>query len=202
VSLSLFLCFQLAKHLALGETKAAELAGVMVGKSDKTIQEWRKQFFENDGMITETEQGQYERSGIVWSSEELNRKATVFIRENANVKGQPNRTVGKFCQWVNDNLLVNTTLEPGFPQKIGIETARKWMHELGFSVVQKKKGTFVDGHERDDVVNYRNIFLRRMASLGFLNCANAPTDKARNAQPSDFGSSRSTCRGENYRSLP
>ncbi len=29
------------------------------------------------------------------------------------------------------------------------------MHELGFEVVSKKKGTFVDGHERNDVVEYR-----------------------------------------------
>ena len=35
-----------------------------------------------------------------------------------------------------------------------METCRKWMHELGFSVVVKKKGTFVDGHERPDVVEY------------------------------------------------
>ena len=60
------------------------------------------------------------------------------------------------------------------------------MHELGFSVVQKKKGTFVDGHKRDDVVQYRNTFLQRMAFLGFLNYDNAPTDEARNALPSDL----------------
>ena len=63
-----------------------------------------------------------------------------------------------FCQWVNDDLLVNTTLEPGFPRKIAMETARKWMHEL-FSVA--KEGTFVDGHECDDVVTYRNKLLQR-----------------------------------------
>ena len=39
VSLSLFLCFQLSKHIELGETRAAELARVNVGKSDKTVQE-------------------------------------------------------------------------------------------------------------------------------------------------------------------
>ena len=33
----------------------------------------------------------------------------------------------------------------------------------------KKKGTFVDGHERDDVVLYHETFLRRMVGLGFLN---------------------------------
>lgn len=39
VSLSLFLCFRLARYLDIGETKAAELGGMMVGKSDKTVRE-------------------------------------------------------------------------------------------------------------------------------------------------------------------
>ena len=136
VSLSLFLCFQLTKHLALGETKAAELSGAMIGKSNKTIREWRKQFFENDGTITEAQQGRYERSGIVWSSEELNRKATVFIRANASVKGQPNLTVGKFCQWVNDDLLVTQHLNLAFPERLALKQYRntflRRMAFLGF----------------------------------------------------------------------
>ena len=57
MSLGLFLCFQLTKHLGLAETKAAELAGMMVGKCDKTIREWKKEFFEIDGVIPNTEQG-------------------------------------------------------------------------------------------------------------------------------------------------
>ena len=68
-----------------------------------------------------------------------------------------------------EDLLFNSTLEPGFPCKIATETARKWMHKLGFNVVCKKKGTFVDGHEQDDIVEYRKTFLRRIVALGFLN---------------------------------
>ena len=60
------------------------------------------------------------------------------------------------------------------------------MHELGFEVVSKKKGTFVDGHEREDVVEYRIKFLRRMVCLGFLNPDNAPTEEAKIALPSDL----------------
>jgi len=52
--------------------------------------------------------------------------------------------------------------------------------------VNKKKGTFVDGHERDDVVEYCKTFLRRMVALGFLNRDNAPTDEARDALPADL----------------
>ena len=57
VSVSLFLCFQLTKQLNLGDTKAAELAAMMIGRSDKAVHEWRSQFFENNGEITESKQG-------------------------------------------------------------------------------------------------------------------------------------------------
>ncbi len=51
VSLGLFLAFQLSKHLALGETRSAELAGLMVGRSDRTIRDWRSYFHNNDGQV-------------------------------------------------------------------------------------------------------------------------------------------------------
>ena len=35
----------------------------------------------------------------------------------------------------------------------------------------------MDSHEWNDVVMYGNNFLRRMASLGFINSTNVPTDK-------------------------
>ena len=35
-----------------------------------------------------------------------------------------------------------------------LKTARKWMHELGFEVVAKKKAKFVDGHECPDVTGW------------------------------------------------
>ena len=64
-------------------------------------------------------------------------------------------TVINFCKWANKSLLPNSTIGPGFPRKIAIETARKWLHELGFEVLTARKGIFIDGHEREDVVTYR-----------------------------------------------
>lgn len=185
-SLGLFLSFQLKSCLGMGVTEAAEVSGMMIGKSDRTIREWQAMFFDSSGEVPESNQGRYQRSGILWTSEELNRKATKFIREHAAVKGRPNLTVGKFCRWVNEDLLPNATLEPGFPRSIALESGRKWMHNLGFEVVRAKKGTFVDGHERDDVVAYRKVFLRKMVALGFLNAGNAPTEEARSALPDDL----------------
>ena len=182
VSLGLFLSFQLTNLLGKGETEAAELAGLMVGKCEKTI----RAFLENGGSVEESKQGRYQRSGVLWKNEALNKKAARYIREHASVKGKANLTAAFFCQWVNCDLLPNETLEPGFPRKVSVETARLWMHELGFEVLVAKKGTYVDGHERDDVVEYRNKFLQRMIGLGFLNPSNAPTEEARAALPDDL----------------
>ena len=65
-------------------------------------------------------------------NEELNKDVTQYVRENANVKGKPNITTASFCQWVNNELLSNHVLEPGFPRKICIDTARRWLHHLEF----------------------------------------------------------------------
>ena len=81
------------------------------------------------------------------------------------MKGKPNLTIGKFCQWVNEIILPNVDLEPGFSRKISIETAHRWKYELGFVVVTAKKGAFVDGHEKEDVVEYWKIFHQRMVTL-------------------------------------
>ena len=48
-------------------------------------------------------------------------------------------TVATFCQWINRSMLPNETLEPGIPRKIGMETARKWIHDMGFVVLTAKK---------------------------------------------------------------
>ena len=100
---------------------------------------------------------------------------------NNIVKGRPNLTAATFCEWVNEKLLPNATLAPTFPRRVSVETARCWLHELGFSVERAQKGTFVDGDERDDVVAYRNKFLCRMAGVGFINQSNAPTAEAKYA---------------------
>lgn len=46
--------------------------------------------------------------------------------------------------------------------KIQENTARRWLHKLGYSVTEAKKGVYFDGHERPDVVAYRKIFLKEV----------------------------------------
>ena len=132
LALGVFLQYHLCETIGKGETEAAELAGLMIGRSDRTVRDWKVQFYENDGRIPESTQGQYQRSGVLYHNEALNNKVCKYVRDNASVKGPANLTIS-FCQWVNE-LLVNETLEPGYPRKILVETARNWFHALGFEV--------------------------------------------------------------------
>ena len=111
----------------------------MLGKSEWTIRQWEANFIENGYEVPESKQGRYQQSGILWSSEELNRKAAKYVHENANVNGQPNLTAPIFCQWVNESLIPNSNLEPGFPRRILVETARQWLHHLGFETLSKQR---------------------------------------------------------------
>ncbi|KIL65316.1 hypothetical protein M378DRAFT_55046, partial [Amanita muscaria Koide BX008] len=44
---------------------------------------------------------------------------------------------------------------------IHVRTARRWLHKLSWRYQQKKKGMYIDGHEREDVVAYRKGFVER-----------------------------------------
>lgn len=46
---------------------------------------------------------------------------------------------------------------------VSLSTARRWMHREGFRYLSYKKGLYFDGHDRPDVVEYRQeVFLPRM----------------------------------------
>lgn len=45
---------------------------------------------------------------------------------------------------------------------------------MGFTIT---KGIYYDGHEREDVVEARVEYIKRMTSLGFLHASNAPTEE-------------------------
>ena len=138
--------------------------------------EWRGQFTSNKGSFPDSDQGRYQRSGVLWHNEELNKLARQFVQKNTCVKGTKNLTSVSFCKWVNEVLLMNSFLEPGYPRKISLSTALRWLHNLGFEVIKKKKGTYVDGHEREDVVEYR----AKLVKLIFVICIDIHNDDTNN----------------------
>ena len=138
MSLSIILHYLLVCLLQLGATDALKWIADVSGKCARTIREWRATFIANKGSFPDTLQGRYQRTGVLWHNEELNKLASRYVRENRVVKGKPNLNLQSFTAWVNTVLLPNHALDPGFPRKISCETARKWLHELGFSVTDAK----------------------------------------------------------------
>lgn len=196
-SLSILLHSLLVDKLQIQKSVASETVGQIIGVSERTVREWRSVFTENDGCFPDSLQGKYVQEDVLWLNEELNEKASNYVRENASVKGQPNLTIMMFRHWVNNCLLPSSDLRDSFPKSIGYETARVWMHELGFRVINKKKGIFIDGHERPDVVEYRRKFIRRMIACGMLAKEHAPMDDERQLFPDDIDSPSSEQRLNN-----
>ena len=56
-------------------------------------------------------------------------------------------------------------MNESYEVEVSVNTARRWLHHLGFHQCDYQKGVYFDGHERDDVVTYRQEFLDRLASL-------------------------------------
>ena len=46
-------------------------------------------------------------------------------------------------------------------KKISLRTAQRWLHRMGWRYGKKTKGMYIDGHEREDVVKYREEFIVR-----------------------------------------
>ena len=66
---------------------------------------------------------------------------------NANVKWSPNMTCKSFAAWVAES----------WGHEIHEETARQWLHKLGFKQKSSAKGVYFDSHERDDVVKTKRV---------------------------------------------
>jgi hypothetical protein len=152
-------CYFVLKELSFTETNAAALRARVICKKRKLFVAGAL-ILSQMGVHSESNQGRYQRTGVLWANEELNKKVTEYVRANAAVKGKPNMTLIEFCKWVNKTLLPNSTLEPGFPRRVSVETSRKWLHEMGFEVLTARKGIFIDGHERPDVIESQKTFLR------------------------------------------
>ena len=54
---------------------------------------------------------------------------------------------------------------PNAPSKITARTAKHWLDKLGFEQLSSKKGIYIDGHERADVVKYQKLYLKKLDIL-------------------------------------
>ena len=65
----------------MASMKAAECAALMTIRNEQTMCEWRSKVFQNGGKVVESEQGRYQRSGILYSNENFYLKRQQFFKE-------------------------------------------------------------------------------------------------------------------------
>ena len=158
-------------ELNMGIVEAAKFAASCTGFSQEVVRRWAFVYFctlsqhpgsledvdiDYVGMELSSERGKAcGNAASILHDENFQLAARSYVRSTAYRKGEPNLTTEMFCQWVKESFSVD----------ICTETARCWLHHLGFNISNHQKGVFFDGHEREDVVVYRSDFLEKLAKL-------------------------------------
>ena len=163
--LSVFLSDFLVNKLHFKVKYASELVGSLVCRNEKTVRTWRRQFYRHLGTFPVSCQGMHNRYSIL-DEEDVKEKALAWLRKGAYDNSSASKlTAHSFLAFVNNELLPSCDLPDNAPTQISLRCAYRWMHKMGFQYLRYKKGTFVDGHDREDVVQYRGMFLRKMNAL-------------------------------------
>ena len=65
-----------------------------------------------------------------------------------------------FSNWVTSELHKIV----GYPQPtdLSVRHATRWLHHIGLEFRELKNGSYIDGHERQDVVDFCSKFFKRM----------------------------------------
>jgi hypothetical protein len=148
----------------VGKMAASQhVASVMFNKSQlgsfksRSIRKWAESYIML-GKIQLSKQGKHSKICTVITDEDVQKKLKEFLRGmETNF-----RIPFNFMEALNNVLLREI---PNAAPSVCVDTARRWMHFLGFHPVSHAKGYYVDGHERPDVVDHRTRFLATMLDI-------------------------------------
>ena len=150
--------------------KAAEHASDCFGYNPRTIRRWAWSFLSSASTCAPDELDDDEHMLELLASnrghdnnhthtlvhnEDFAVAARAYVRSNACKKDEPNLTCKMFSEWIKME----------YDTHVHETTAGRWLVQLGFSRVHHQKGVYFDGHDRSDVVEYREEFIKNMHEL-------------------------------------
>ncbi|KAE9389954.1 hypothetical protein BT96DRAFT_834161 [Gymnopus androsaceus JB14] len=100
------------------------------------------------GQILETKQGQGAAHASLLNHHDIRESVLKFARRQLRP--------AKLVRYVNRFLFPKL----GIQSELSERTAFNWLSKVGFNLTKVMKGVYVDGHEREDVVAYRNKFIK------------------------------------------
>jgi hypothetical protein len=132
---------------------------ISMKRCERTVRTWTLHyiFF---GKLPISKQGKHQKTTSLLNDEDFQKDCIDWLRNQPSNK----RTPKAFNAFLANELI---------PSKFGVQniskiserTANNWMHKIGYIFGTWKKGVYIDGHERKDVVEYRKEFCERMIEL-------------------------------------
>jgi transposase len=143
--------------------ESASYAASVTGYSERTVREWRNDFFMNEGVhFTASKRGKHSKVETPFDDPVLCKQAKEWVAAHAVVKGEAPMSVFDFAEYCNKELLTPWLAERDHAP-FSEDSVRRWLHKLGFSVHNYKKGLYKDGHDDEDAVAHRKWFIGQLA---------------------------------------
>ena len=123
----------------------------------RAVREWAT-YFLTHGELRPFRRGKFVKTFTIISNEAVQTFIRGKIKELKPLQRSPTNIMNLLnTEWLKEILHA--------PTKISETTVRRWLYFLDFRPKEKGKNYFVDGHEREDVVQHRNEFLNKMEDL-------------------------------------
>lgn len=174
------LCYFLrARRQGLRRGEASALVANMQGRSlhwSRCLVRWASEWRVN-GRISLSTRGRHTKTVNLLTDGDVYRQLLEWLRAN-KFEASP----ASLMDHVNENLLPRL----GKNRMICLKTAERWMKVLGWEFSNIKKGCYMDGHEREDVQEYRKVFLKKMEEYERCMIRIAEDGSGKLALPSDY----------------
>ena len=146
-------------HVSKTWMTASQQTARALGKGNylaQNLRKWGRAFITDRANLPTSQYG-------LWS-ESLLENETIVQEINLHLQG-----IGKS---VKAQDIVDFLDTPEMRERLGrttpihLSTAQRWMKKMGFRWANTPKGQYVDGHEREDIVAYRqNVFIPKLAAI-------------------------------------
>lgn len=169
--------FFLAFEEHQSKMKAYSVVAEICGIGERTAWNWVNEYLEK-GYFEPSLRGAHSKAGPwIMLDAETREQFVAEMRKRCTPKNSPNMTALDAMDYINRTLLpdLRERIHSGectmfelndLPASISESTATRWLLRLDFTWRRDKKGLYVDGHEREDVVKYRQeSFLPTMEAL-------------------------------------
>ncbi|CAE6386941.1 unnamed protein product [Rhizoctonia solani] len=132
---------------------ASLTAAVAYGRGKWAARQVRKwiRVFQKENMLPTSVYGTW--NGSVMEDEDLSAAIQQWLRDSDRGKYVSARDVIDFFGTAAAEQFSNLIDAPP-----SIRTAQRWMQRMGYTWMKERRGQFADGHERDDVKDYRKNF--------------------------------------------